>query len=69
MLTALISKEKKIIQSEKKATCRYSKISYSLRVFVKFYLLSLFLNHCCIGPGAMIIFKINSDPDDKDTSM
>jgi hypothetical protein len=49
-----------IIQSEKqKATSRYS--SYSL--FVKFYLLSLFFNNCCIAIGAMIILKINSDPD------
>jgi hypothetical protein len=69
MLTALISKNKMIIQSEKqKATSSYSKMSNcSLFVFVKFYLLSLFLNNCCIA-GVMIILKINSDPD-KGTSM
>jgi hypothetical protein len=44
MLTAYKSKNKIIIQSEKqKGTNRYSKISYSLFVFVKFYLSSIFL--------------------------
>ena len=58
------SKNKMIIQSEKRnATMPLFKVilSYSLFVFVKFYLLSLFFNKCCIG--AMIILKIDSDPD------
>jgi hypothetical protein len=45
-----IEKNKRTVQSEKqKATCRYSKKSYSLLIVVKLYLLSLFFNIVALG--------------------